>query len=121
MPRSVRLAAAALALAGLATPAFAHALLQKASPAVGATIHVAPTEIVLHFSEEVEPHFSRVEVRGPSGARVDSGDLATAPGDAKTLVKTIAASGTGAYTVEWHVTSEDTHKTQGTFTFKVAP
>ena len=51
-----------------ATAAFAHAQLEKATPAVGGTVASA-SEIRLEFSEGVEPKFSKVSVTGPAGAR----------------------------------------------------
>ena len=48
-------------------PAFAHAQLEKATPAVGGTVASA-SEIRLEFSEGVEPKFSKVSVTGPGGA-----------------------------------------------------
>ncbi len=47
--------------------AFAHAQLEKATPAVGGTVASA-SEIRLEFSEGVEPKFSKVSVTGPGGA-----------------------------------------------------
>ena len=59
--------AAALALICGTTSAFAHAQLEKATPAVGATVASA-SEIRLTFSEGVEPKFSKVSLTGPGGA-----------------------------------------------------
>ena len=50
-----------------ATAAFAHAQLEKATPAVGGTVASA-SEIRLEFSEGVEPKFTKVSVTGPGGA-----------------------------------------------------
>ena len=55
---SVRIAAS-LAFAVIATQAFAHAQLEKATPAVGGTVASA-SEIRLEFSEGVEPKFSKI-------------------------------------------------------------
>jgi methionine-rich copper-binding protein CopC len=112
----------ALAMLGaLASPAGAHALLRKAIPAVGSSVHAAPDSVTLLFSEGVEPDFSTIVVRGADGARFDRAAPRVAPGDDKTLMVTLKPLPAGAYTVEWHATSVDTHKTEGTFTFTVAP
>lgn len=116
-----RLAGAALLLGALSSPAFAHAFLKKADPAVGATLLKAPPRLVLHYTEGVEPAFSSVEVLDAHGKRVDAGDLHTAPGDATTLIEGLKPLGAGTYTVEWHATSVDTHKTEGKFSFSVSP
>jgi methionine-rich copper-binding protein CopC len=114
-------AAAALLLAAAASPAFAHALLRKAIPGVGSTVHAPPPAVTLTFSEGVEPTFCTIAVSNGAGARFDSGDPHTGPGDQKTLTVALKPLPPGDYTVEWHATSVDTHKTEGKFTFTVAP
>ncbi len=121
MRQIASLAAALLFLGALASPALAHALLRKATPGVGSTVTAAPATVTLVFSEGVEPTFSTIAVSDARGARFDSGDPRTAPGDEKTLIVALKALPAGVYTVEWHATSVDTHKTQGKFTFTVAP
>ena len=114
------LVVAAMLLAAAVPPAFAHALLRKAIPAVGATVHAAPTTVTLTFSEGVEPSFSTISVVDAKGARVDTG----APHNGvikKILIVGLQPLAAGTYTVEWHATSVDTHKTEGKFTFTVAP
>ena len=69
----------------------------------------------------MEPHFSTVQVLDNAGQRVDAGAIHTAPGDAKRLVVPLKALPAGSYKVDWHVTSVDTHKTEGTFVFTVKP
>jgi methionine-rich copper-binding protein CopC len=107
-----------LLLPGLA---HAHAFLRHASPAVGSTLASAPPQLTLDFTEAVEPRFSGVEVRDPKGAQVDAGDLHVAPDNAKRLVLGLQPLQPGAYKVVWHITSVDTHRTEGTFVFTVQP
>lgn len=117
-----RLAAAILALLlAWAPPASAHALLRAANPAVGSVVHEAPASLAIEYSEGVEPSFSRVEVHDASGARVDAGTLATAPDSNKRVLVKLKHLPPGEYRVEWHVTSVDTHRTEGSFSFTVAP
>jgi len=111
---------AALTL-GSAAPASAHALLRKAIPGVGSTVHAAPPALDLIFSEGVEPSLCRVSVRDAAGTEWQSGALRTAPDDPKHLVVGLKPAGPGVYAVEWHATSVDTHVTQGRFSFTVAP
>jgi methionine-rich copper-binding protein CopC len=110
-------------LTGLLWPglAIAHAQLQKADPPVGSTVPAAPHQLTLHFSEGVEPRFSTVAVTDASGAAVDAHDVHTAPGDQQALIVGLRSLPPGIYTVVWHATSVDTHKTEGRFTFTVAP
>ena len=56
---SITAIAASLAVVCAATDAFAHAQLEKATPAVGGTV-ASPSEIRLEFSEGVEPKFSKI-------------------------------------------------------------
>jgi copper resistance protein C len=111
--------AATLAFACAATSAFAHAQLEKATPAVGGTVASA-SEIRLEFSEGVEPRFSGVTLTGAGGAAVPLGQAKVEAGDQKVLIVPIAkALAPGAYRVHWHAVSVDTHHTQGTFEFTV--
>ncbi len=115
--RRVLLSAAALVLGTGA--AFAHAHLKTATPAVGST-GPAPAEVVLMFSEGLEPHFSTIAVL-KDGKHLETGPAHLVGGDAKTFAVPVSALPAGIYTVEWHATSVDTHKTEGHFTFTVAP
>jgi copper resistance protein C len=112
--------ATSLAFALAATPAFAHAQLEKASPAVGGTVS-RPSEIRLTFSEGVEPKFTKVSLTGPGGA-VPLGAAKTESGNQAVLIAPITKPlAAGVYTVHWHAVSVDTHHTQGTFQFTVKP
>jgi methionine-rich copper-binding protein CopC len=112
--------AAAVALACASTAAFAHAQLEKAIPAVGATV-ASPSEIRLEFSEGVEPKFSKISVTGPGGA-VPLGAAKTDSGNPAVLIAPISKPlPAGAYKVHWQAVSVDTHHTQGTFEFTVKP
>jgi methionine-rich copper-binding protein CopC len=122
MTRSRLIAAPVALLLALAVPtaaAFAHAHLKTAVPAPGGTVGAAPTELVINYSEAVEPHFCTVAVTGPDGKRVDTGAVHTAPGNAHELVVPLKPLSPGRYTVDWHATSVDSHKTQGDYTFTV--
>ena len=115
-------AIATLAFAVVASEAFAHAQLQKAAPAVGATITVSPTEIRLKFSEGVEPRFSGIALATEGGAAEPLGKASVDPADDSTFSAPIPQRlKPGVYRVTWHAVSVDTHKTQGSFTFTVAP
>ena len=118
----------ALARAGLftsillhAAPAFAHAHLQSAAPAVGGTV-AAATEIRLTFSEAIEPKFSGVTLTSAAGELEPLGASALDPNDDKALIVTIAKPlPSGVYKVTWRATSVDAHHTQGDFSFTVKP
>lgn len=113
--------AASLAVALFASSASAHALLKKAVPAVGGTVTGSPKEIRITFSEGVEPRFSSIAVASESGT-APTGKPSVDPADNSVLVAPVPqALKPGVYTVTWHVISVDTHKTQGSFNFTVAP
>jgi methionine-rich copper-binding protein CopC len=111
----VTLAALALALAANATPAAAHARLDSASPAAGSTVTASPAQVTLHFTEALEPKFSGAEVHGAGSARVDTGSSVSG----STMRVDVKSLEPGAYIVNWHALSVDTHKTQGSFSFHV--
>jgi methionine-rich copper-binding protein CopC len=110
---------AAAALAAMAGPAFAHAHLVAANPAVGGTIP-APSEVAISFTEALEPRFSSIEVTNSAGVRVDRADLHIVGGDARRIAVSLPVIEPGLYKVIWHATSVDTHKTEGSFSFTVA-
>ncbi|HQT79245.1 MAG TPA: copper resistance protein CopC [Rhodopila sp.] len=101
-------------------PAWAHAFLDRASPPVGSQVAASPPSLSLRYSEPVEPLFSTVQVTNDKGERVDDGKPVPKDDDRVLEVK-LKPLPPGAYHVEWHVTSVDTHKTEGHFTFTVQP
>jgi methionine-rich copper-binding protein CopC len=100
-------------------PAFGHAFLERAQPPVGSEADSPPPRIVLTFTEGVEPLFSVVELRDPNGTVVPTDRPRTSPDDNRQLIVDLPVLAHGEYTVTWHVTSVDTHKTEGSFRFKV--
>jgi methionine-rich copper-binding protein CopC len=121
----MRLLACSIAVAALVVSwtgaAEAHAFLRHAVPLVGSTIPTAPPELTLDYTEGVEPRFSSVVVQDAQGQRVDKDDLHVAPSDGKRLVIGLQPLKPGTYKVQWHVTSVDTHRTDGGFSFSVQP
>jgi hypothetical protein len=117
----IRATLAASFAAAAVSPALAHAFLTTAVPAVGSTVTASPAEVDCNFTEALEPTFSTLAVQNAAGARVDTGKMHLAPGDAKRMVIGVQHLPAGTYTVTWHATSVDTHRTEGHFTFTVAP
>jgi copper resistance protein C len=112
---------ASLGFALSATVVFAHAQLDKATPPVGGTVS-PPSEIRLKFTEGVEPRFSGVTLSAAGGAAQTLGKASVDPADNTVLiVKVTKKLPPGVYTVNWHAVSVDTHHTQGSFNFTVAP
>jgi len=108
---------------GLAAPsaAFAHAELKTAVPPKNGTVRSPPSEVIIDYTESVEPKYSSIEVQDSTGARVDTGDIHGVAGNNKRLIVSLKPLSPGTYKVIWHATSTDTHKTQGTYRFTVAP
>jgi copper resistance protein C len=117
--RSITIFVAALLSLGSITEALAHAQLVRAVPAVGGTLHTAPSEVTLRFSERLEPAFSSVVVRDSAGKQIDKEDGKVDKGDRKVIRVSLPSLEPGVYKVEWKAVSADTHKVSGDFTFKV--
>jgi copper resistance protein C len=110
---------AVLATLLLPAAARAHGMLDHASPPVGSTVAAAPKEVVLWFTEKLEPAFSTIEVRNAQGIAVQSGKAQVDRADPTQLRVPLKPLGPGTYLVIWRVLSVDTHRTQGNFRFQV--
>jgi methionine-rich copper-binding protein CopC len=121
MRRAGLLAPMILATAILAPTswAFAHAFIERASPPVGSEITASPPELSIVFTEGVEPLFSKIEVNDADGATIATGKPRVAPDNNRRLIIELPKLSPGTYTVIWHVTSVDTHKTEGNFKFTI--
>jgi methionine-rich copper-binding protein CopC len=113
------LAASAALLMGGTMAASAHAHLVRATPAAGGTVQAAPTEVMLRFSEKLEPKFSSVIVLDSAGKQVSKGDAIVDKSDRMVIRASLQPLEPGVYKVEWRAMSADTHKINGDFTFKV--
>jgi len=108
---------ACIALACVAAPASAHAFLDHANPGAGATLHAAPRNVMLVFSDDLEGESSVAVVDG-SGRSVVTG-RATIAGNC--IMAPLRPLGPGKYRVVWHAVSMDDHRTQGSYVFAVKP
>ncbi len=103
-------------------PATAHALLIRAVPAVNGTVATSPTELLLTFTEPVDPTLSHVQVVDTRGRAVPGVLPSRAvPGDAQQLRVPLArALPHGVYTVDWQTVSAlDGHLAGGAYAFGV--
>lgn len=118
--RSARVAAAAVAVIGLAAwRAPFHLRLLKSAPEANATV-AAPEAIRLWFSQTPEIKVTTVKVTGPNSATIPLAPLAG--GDSALVVAPVKAQmAAGAYTVVWRTMAKDGHVARGTFGFTVAP
>lgn len=114
--------AAIFACALAATAAFAHAFLDKASPAVGATVNSSPSELQLNFTQNIVLAFSGVQLATAGGATVPIGKPALDQASPNVLHVPLGQPlKPGTYVVSWHVLSVDTHPTKGTYKFTIEP
>jgi methionine-rich copper-binding protein CopC len=100
----------------LGGPAYAHAHLARAEPRVDSTVTPAPHEVSLSFTEGLESVFSTIEVHDAQGSRVDEGEPQISGSTMRIGLKALSP---GSYKVYWRALSVDTHKTEGSFSFKV--
>ncbi|MFC4224902.1 copper resistance CopC family protein [Lysinibacter cavernae] len=119
---TLTVAAALLTAPGLATPASAHDQLISATPADGATLDEAPTEISLTFSDNLIE--IGTEVRVLEGATIVDGATDWASGPSELAGPTVTQPvrqplDDGTYTVVWRVVSSDGHPIEGTYSFVV--
>jgi copper resistance protein C len=107
--------------AAVSSALWAHAMLERAAPAVGSTVHVAPARVELWFSEQLEPAFSTVKVLDKDGRQVDRGDKTIDRADRKHVLVSLPPLAPGHYRVVWRALSVDSHVTQGDYGFDVSP
>lgn len=105
-------------LCGAPASSFAHAFLERASPPVGSSLPAAPPTLSIRFTEAVEPLFSSIVLLDAQGTAVAIGKAGATDGGL-TLTVPLPPLKPGAYTVVWHATSVDTHKTEGRYSFTV--
>lgn len=98
--------------------AFAHAHLKSQSPAADSSVP-ASKDLRLNFSEGVEAKLTQVTVTD-DGKPVAIKSIETDASDKKLLIVTPEQPlAPGAYNVEWHAVSVDTHKSDGHYSFKI--
>jgi copper transport protein len=116
--RARALASASLVALILPASAFAHANLLDRNPNYGSRLAAAPHAISLQFDQGVDVFSNGIDVRTSAGKVVSAGPAHTADGG---RVATIALRKLpkGAYTVRWHVTSNEGHVLSGVYTFGV--
>ena len=109
---------AAAALAG-GNAAWAHAALQRASPAKDAEVTTAPTEIILQFNEKLEAAFSSAKLLDSSGKEVSSEKAMLDAANPSVMKLAIPALAAGTYKVEYVGVGHDGHRRKGNYVFTV--
>lgn len=104
----------------MSVPAFAHAHLETATPAVDGTVAVSPAALDLHFTEGLNLPFTGVVLEDASGSEIATGEAKLKAGDDQTLIVPLSETlEAGQYLVIWHALSKDGHKSKGTYNFTV--
>src|SRR5437763_16572798 len=96
--------------------AYAHASLLHASPAADSIVSAAPQEVTLTFTDTLEAAFSKLTVTDGNGVEVSQGRAQVNNNTMRVGLKSLNA---GVYKVNWRAMSTDTHRTDGSFTFRV--
>jgi copper transport protein len=98
----------------------AHANLVRSQPAAGALLQTAPKELVLEFSEELDPSFSRVQLVNSTSHVINAGPGVIDPGSPRIMRLTLQDLPKDSYTAIWRSRSAaDGHITQGSVPFGV--
>jgi copper resistance protein C len=100
-----------------AVPASAHSSVLTSSPANGAAVGKAPTEVAFRFDSPLLDGFASVSVTGPDGSPWQSGKPKVS---GATLVQELNPLGpAGTYEVAYRVVSADGHPVTGASTFRL--
>lgn len=108
----------AAVVVALAAPAAAHATLEATQPGGESVVPNAPREVVMSFSEPVDPGLGGIKVFDPAGRRVDGGRTTRLDGGRR-IRTAVEDAGQGTYTVAWSVVSSDSHNLSGSFVYSV--
>jgi methionine-rich copper-binding protein CopC len=101
----------------LAGPASAHTRLSGAAPAAGSTVGPV-AEVVLDFTDEVQPDLSTVAVTGPDGVDRSQG-TPVLQGSTRVVQALAAPLAAGRWTVAYRVVARDGHPVVGSHVFDV--
>jgi copper transport protein len=110
-----------LLLVATATQVLAHANLLQAEPQPNSVIMEPPTQIILSFTEALEPSSSSIELLDGSGQPVNTPGPATVdPAHEAVMSLQLPPLEDGVYTVSWRALSAvDGHLTRGVYGFIV--
>src|SRR5215216_6534463 len=107
----------ALLLSGVAE---AHADLVRSDPPAGALLQAAPTALVLEFSEDLDPSFSRVQLYNSKNQIVNPGPGAIDPASPLIMRLALGDLPKDSYTAIWRSRSAvDGHITEGSVPFGI--
>ena len=103
--RTIAGAVAAIAVVGWASPASAHAELISSDPAAGSVLPSSPGEIVLRFTEAVDPTDDAVRLVAADGTPVATRPVTQDLGSDSVTATIPDQLADGSYVVAWSVVS----------------
>jgi methionine-rich copper-binding protein CopC len=106
-----------MSLLALPTVALAHVELISSSPAAGADLDTAPTEVTVTFDDELDPDKSSFTVTDADGKVVGTGEVDLTVADRNVMTGTVTITDPGVYTVGYTVAGVDGHVLGGAFSF----
>ncbi|MGI5181075.1 copper resistance CopC/CopD family protein [Dactylosporangium sp. CA-152071] len=98
-----------------ASPAGAHAIIERTAPVAGTVVDQLPGEITLTFSEPVRIVADKIRVIAPDGSRADTGKPAAR--DTELVIPLKSGGPKGTYLVSYRVISADSHPVSGGYSF----
>jgi methionine-rich copper-binding protein CopC len=101
------------------TAALAHGRLETSTPAEGATLSPAPTEMKFRFSEPVEAAMSSVKLVGPGDKEVALDKAHADKDDPRSIAVAVPKLDAGAYRAQWATAGHDGHRVKGEIHFTV--
>lgn len=125
--RTTRLVAAlsfaALVVIGLPGAVLGHAELSTVTPADKSTVGGPPPEIVMTFTETLDPGRSTIRLLDAAGTLVVEGGTVDPGDDVATMRLAVPANlAPGTYTIRWtSFSTEDNEQDRGTTTFTLTP
>lgn len=96
----------------------AHAALSGAVPGDGAVVNESPETVDLSFNEEVR--LLKVSISSAESGEIDTGFVPSSEAASRFAVA-LPTLGKGAYTVNWTIMGDDSHRVEGDFAFTVDP
>lgn len=100
---------------------YAHAIVEKSSPAASQSLSIPPTKVDVYFSDPIDIKFSQVKVLDSDGKQIQENDQHYIDGDQKTLSVSLPSNlKNGIYTISTKVLDQtDGHVTEDAFAFGV--